>query len=265
MNGGTQILTHCEALRAAFDILGITPVHDVKDLQTVDSRGDLWSEQIKLKKQGKYEVEDGIWDRREQWDQVLGDYAAVVDFPGYWFVAELARAYPEAKFVLTVRDSAEKWLESYSDSVHDRRVRRHVSMSYQIVHFVQRLLGQEDNQQKAANAAEYGDSQDLKPEKWWYTEHNQHVRKYVPPDRLLEFNLKQGWKPLCHFLGKEVPAVSFPHVNDRQYYSQETAELIKSADERLGQLLRIASGTVFALILGIMLYRRYLRRAIKAS
>ena len=41
------------------------------------------------------------------------------------------------------------------------------------------------------------------------------VRKTVPSDRLLEFDVRQGWKPLCDFLGKPVPDGAFPHINDR--------------------------------------------------
>ena len=41
------------------------------------------------------------------------------------------------------------------------------------------------------------------------------VRKTVPRDRLLEFDVKQGWGPLCEFLGKPVHSTSFPHINDR--------------------------------------------------
>ena len=37
----------------------------------------------------------------------------------------------------------------------------------------------------------------------------------IPPDKLLEFNLNQGWKPLCEFLGMPVPDTKMPHVNDR--------------------------------------------------
>jgi hypothetical protein len=43
--------------------------------------------------------------------------------------------------------------------------------------------------------------------------HNKHVRSIVPKDNLLEFTPKDGWKPLCEFLGKEVPDEPFPHVN----------------------------------------------------
>ena len=35
-----------------------------------------------------------------------------------------------------------------------------------------------------------------------YSRHNAFVRSVVPKDQLLEFNAKQGWGPLCEFLGK---------------------------------------------------------------
>merc|ERR1712224_2716 len=48
-----------------------------------------------------------------------------------------------------------------------------------------------------------------------YRAHNDLVRKTVPDDRLLIFNVKEGWEPLCDFLGKEVPdGVPFPNVNE---------------------------------------------------
>ena len=48
----------------------------------------------------------------------------------------------------------------------------------------------------------------------FYARWNAAVREYVPADRLLEFNVKQGWAPLCDFLGVPVPAGEFPRVND---------------------------------------------------
>ncbi|CAE6909469.1 unnamed protein product [Symbiodinium natans] len=43
----------------------------------------------------------------------------------------------------------------------------------------------------------------------------ERIRNMIPRDKLLEFNMKEGWKPLCDFLGKPVPDTQFPHVNDR--------------------------------------------------
>lgn len=44
-------------------------------------------------------------------------------------------------------------------------------------------------------------------------DHNDHIRAIVPKDNLLEWNLQEGWEPLCNFLGKPVPDVPVPHIN----------------------------------------------------
>ena len=36
----------------------------------------------------------------------------------------------------------------------------------------------------------------------------------VPADNLLVFEVKQGWEPLCKFLGVPQPETPFPHIND---------------------------------------------------
>ena len=47
----------------------------------------------------------------------------------------------------------------------------------------------------------------------WYEDHNEEVKRAVPKGNLLIFNAKQGWEPLCNFLGKEIPAEEFPRKN----------------------------------------------------
>lgn len=47
-----------------------------------------------------------------------------------------------------------------------------------------------------------------------YHEHYEEVRKLVPPERLLEYRMGQGWEPLCDFLEVPVPDKKFPHTND---------------------------------------------------
>ena len=42
------------------------------------------------------------------------------------------------------------------------------------------------------------------------------VRQYVPADKLLIFQVKESWEPLCAFLNLPVPDRPFPHVNDRE-------------------------------------------------
>lgn len=59
-----------------------------------------------------------------------------------------------------------------------------------------------------------------------YSDWLEHVKATVPKDRLLVHNAKQGWKPICDFLGKPVPDCPYPRVNDsagKRYISQQKA------------------------------------------
>ena len=40
-----------------------------------------------------------------------------------------------------------------------------------------------------------------------------YVKSVVPKEDLLIWNLKDGWEPLCTFLGKEIPNEPIPHDN----------------------------------------------------
>jgi len=46
--------------------------------------------------------------------------------------------------------------------------------------------------------------------KSYYREHNERVKKIVPKDRLLIWNVKDGWEPLCKFLNKDIPKIPIP-------------------------------------------------------
>jgi hypothetical protein len=51
-----------------------------------------------------------------------------------------------------------------------------------------------------------------------YTEHYAHIRSKVAPGRLLNFHVKEGWGPLCDFLGEEVPqGEAFPRINEARW------------------------------------------------
>ena len=46
-----------------------------------------------------------------------------------------------------------------------------------------------------------------------FERHNDTVRNVVPKNRLLEYDVRQGWEPLCKFLGVPIPEQPFPHLN----------------------------------------------------
>ena len=51
-----------------------------------------------------------------------------------------------------------------------------------------------------------------------YSAHNDAVKSTIPDDRLLVFEVKDGWAPLCEFLGVPVPDEPFPRTNDRSEF-----------------------------------------------
>lgn len=57
------------------------------------------------------------------------------------------------------------------------------------------------------------------------------IRELVPRDRLLEWNVEDGWQPLCEFLGKKVPSQPFPRANDKDGFRKR----VESDLEVLGQ------------------------------
>src|SRR5262249_40018341 len=65
-----------------------------------------------------------------------------------------------------------------------------------------------------------------------FENHNSAVREQIAPDRLLEFEVTDGWKPLCDFLDVPVPDAPFPHLNDTASFTEQIRRSI--ADGRFG-------------------------------
>uniref|UniRef100_A0A5K3ETH3 NAD dependent epimerase/dehydratase n=1 Tax=Mesocestoides corti TaxID=53468 RepID=A0A5K3ETH3_MESCO len=149
-------------------------------------------------------------------DQPLSGYGATVDYPACAFYKELLDAHPEAKVILTVRD-ADDWVASCRATMLSPEMLQKPSWGLRIVHALANtssLLELHDimfGKTIGPDFSTFSDS-DLKHafNKW-----NAGVIASVPNDRLLVFDPKDGWDPLCKFLGLPKPLVPFPHVNKR--------------------------------------------------
>jgi hypothetical protein len=65
-----------------------------------------------------------------------------------------------------------------------------------------------------------GGMHDAQRAKATFNAHIAEVRAVIPEGRLLVYEVKQGWAPLCAFLGKPVPETPFPNVNDTAEFKQ---------------------------------------------
>ena len=77
-----------------------------------------------------------------------------------------------------------------------------------------------------------------------FERHNEEVKQRVPAEKLLVYEVKEGWAPLCEFLGVEVPDKPFPHLND--------AEVFRGRIRRI-RVLMVAAFTVGISLAGLVL------------
>jgi hypothetical protein len=61
----------------------------------------------------------------------------------------------------------------------------------------------------------------------FYLEHNEKIRRVVSKEKLLEFNVKQGWGPLCEFVGVAKPEWEFPRVNERSVFVSHQEDFLR--------------------------------------
>ena len=140
------------------------------------------------------------------WEAIFDGFQSGVDWPIAGFYKELYAAYPDAKFILTTR-SPQSWAASYGDTIakliEDRdNAPAPMKPWLEMAHGVIARSGFPDGLSEAELMA-------------GFEAHNEAVRQTIPADQLLVFEVKQGWGPLCDFLGVEAPEGAFPRTNDR--------------------------------------------------
>lgn len=146
------------------------------------------------------------------WHRVFEGYVAQVDWPGAHVWRPLVAAFPEAKVVLSVRPE-ESWWKSYSQTIGKFFAHRtelplppHIAAMAEAAY---ELIGRQtfdgrDGDREVAIAA--------------FRRRIDDVRAAVPPERLLVFDVAQGWEPLCAFLEVPVPATPFPRTNSTKEF-----------------------------------------------
>jgi hypothetical protein len=188
------------SLKAALEALGLGPCYHMVSVFEHPDHIALW--------QGAAE------GNPIDWGALFTGFASVVDWPATAFYETLMARYPEAKVILTERDP-DKWYESVINTVH--RVTMEPAPPEALAHrrMVDTIVWTGTFGGRFTDKAHAIDV---------YRRHNAEVRRRVPADRLLVFEVKNGWEPLCRFL--DVPAPSdepFPHLNDTHSFLQRVA------------------------------------------
>jgi hypothetical protein len=162
---------------------------------------------------------EAAMDGGAPWEQVFAGHNCTVDWPGGYFFRELQDAYPEAKVLLSVRDP-EGWERSFRETIWtmshgsslmpllaharaeiDPRWKRYLAL-------VDRMFWGPQGTFAAGHAEPAQLIEQM-------LAHHEQVKRTVAPERLLVWEVGEGWEPLCAFLDVPVPAEPLPHANDR--------------------------------------------------
>jgi hypothetical protein len=188
--------------KVALEMLGVGPCyHMVNVLGNLDLV-PLWRDAL---------------DGKPDWHRLFDGHQSTVDWPGSFYVGELAEAYPDAKVLLSVRDP-EAWERSMHDTILSvltgDSLARNLSKAAAHVNpkwgaFNELMLDMWERQRivDPDGTPREGFGQEL-------TRHTEAVKEVVPADRLLIWEPRDGWEPLCEFLELPVPEAPLPHVND---------------------------------------------------
>jgi Sulfotransferase domain len=148
------------------------------------------------------------FEQSMDWDEIFRGFHATVDWPAARWWREIAAHFPDAKVLLSVRDS-EAWYKSVTDTIYQ-------PMKSPAPDGVPELVRLQSEMARKAILDETFDNrfEDKAHAIEVFRKHNQAVRDTIDPTRLLVFDVREGWGPLCRFLEVPVPDEPFPRLND---------------------------------------------------
>jgi hypothetical protein len=178
---------------------------------------------------GDLEGELPRWERTLEgdpdWGAIFGDAQSTVDWPAARYWRELMDVYPDAKILLSVRE-AEGWVRSMRETVwgifYGDSLMHHMSDARTTVdplwrRYITLMARMNWDEQIGALAGDTADDAAFAQimERW-----NDSVRETVPAERLLVWDPRDGFEPLCRFLEVDVPAEPLPRVNDTAAFKE---------------------------------------------
>jgi hypothetical protein len=181
--------------KLALEQLGFSPCHHMVEVFMHPESVPLW-------------IDAG--NGKPDWDAIFGGYQAMVDHPGCGYWRELVDFYPDAKVLHTVRDP-DKWFDSTQATIFnpDQAGPHEGTPLHTFMTQLYRWYG--------------GDMHDRAFMTDFFRRHTEAVVAGVPKDRLLVFDVKEGWGPLCAFLGVAVPDSPFPRENSTEQFQARVA------------------------------------------
>ncbi len=232
--------TGTTSLKAALEKLGFGPSYTLGEVFRNPEHARTWEA-----------ARRGRAGEEVDWEGFLAGYGVGVDWPVCSFYEELMEAFPEAPVILTVRDP-EPWYESLRSTIYELRRLTHgplpLRAAFRLAEpFVPGVTGAVRLADRLVWEGTFdGRFGDRDHAIAVFERRNEAVRRRVPPERLLVFDVREGWAPLCDFLGVDVPDGPFPRLNEAREMRRRLLGLValSAAAPALAVLTGVAA-TVF--------------------
>ncbi|MFK7896151.1 MAG: sulfotransferase family protein [Myxococcota bacterium] len=225
--------------KAALEILGFGPCYHMREILSPrpgynDNHLKLWSEHARARAKGEH--------HRMDWERIFARYSSTMDHPASIYYKELMETFPDAKVILNTRDS-ESWFKSWKTLFDGFGFLKYFAP---VIPRVRRAL---DIVDLLIRDVEMGGAIEAESNIEIFERHNREVVESVPADQLLVFSVKEGWAPLCEFLGVEVPDVPFPHLNESKgsIHKRLVEFAIETTSPRTKVLFAVGSATALVL------------------
>ena len=150
------------------------------------------------------------------WETLFAGYRATTDYPAAYHWRSLLKYYPNAVVILTVRDPAQ-WYRSANETVF--KIAEEIPPNNSPL-AQRRRLWKRDMQKWFGEEI---DNIELMLQK--FEEHQKNVQNGVSAERLLIYEVSQGWEPLCSFLSQDIPDLEFPFENARADFLKRQTRL----------------------------------------
>jgi len=176
------------SIRAALEILGLGKSYHMQEVFLNPEHVDIWEQ-----------ATDGTMP---DWKTFLAGYAATLDGPACFYWREILDSFPDAGVLLVRRDPAD-WYRSMKDTIFPTLV----SDSWAeepAIRMIRRLL---------LDKVLHGKFEDEAYTVQRYLDYCEDVESSAPREKLLVYDVAEGWGPLCAFLGLPEPNVPFPARN----------------------------------------------------
>ena len=192
--------TGTRSLKKALEILTGQPSYHMQNILLNKKDAKLWHR--------------SIFENKEQfdWETIYKGYGDCLDFPSCNYYKELMNHYPDAKVILTIRDD-ESWIRSWN--VLNNKVLKSFTFRFlaKVPNTSFSLQKDIHNEMILGGRGAFQGAKTDNERKQRFNQWNQSVIDYVPKDRLLVYQVKDQWGPLCEFLNLPRPNDPFPYLN----------------------------------------------------